>query len=478
MKKYLFCITFLFCHWVQAIDVSVNHATFKGPEQNYAEVYLLVVGSTVAFTTPDSHQYQAAIEVLMLFKKGDEIVSFEKYKLETPLVSSPINFVDMKRFGLENGAYVLEVTVTDLNKVNNSKTYTREVLIGYDKKQLMLSDIMMLGSLRADSTQGPMVKNGFYMENLPFNFYTKEAEKLMFYVEIYNSDKVLNESYLIRYIIEKVKGNGTTKAVMLGNKKRQPKAVDVLLLQKDITKLASGNYNLIVEVRNQKSELLTSKKAFFQRSNPYLHEALISTAPLEKEFVSSMTFDELRYGLKAIAPIVDDASVEPLNIVLGAQDTLAHRRMLFSFWVKQNPNNPKAAYEKYMEVAKAVDKTYKSGFGFGFETDRGWTFMKYGKPDNMISVEDEPSAPPYEIWFYNTIPLSRQKNVKFLFYNPSLAYGDYKLLHSTARGEINNPQWEIELYRDDPNTIQSSDINSISAPAGLNRNARRYFEDY
>jgi hypothetical protein len=30
--------------------------------------------------------------------------------------------------------------------------------------------------------------------------------------------------------------------------------------------------------------------------------------------------------------------------------------------------------------------------------------MKYGKPDEVITEESEPSAPPYEIWFYTTFP--------------------------------------------------------------------------
>ena len=131
-----------------------------------------------------------------------------------------------------------------------------------------------------------------------------------------------------------------------------------------------------------------------------------------------------------------------------------------------------------MEVARAVDRKYHSGLGEGFESDRGYTFLKYGRPNDIITVEDEPSAPPYEIWSYNSFPSTGQQNVKFLFYNPSLAIGQFQLLHSTARGEVFNAQWEVELYRDDGNgSIRGTDFDSTTVPENVARRAREYFND-
>ncbi len=158
---------------------------------------------------------------------------------------------------------------------------------------------------------------------------------------------------------------------------------------------------------------------------------------------------------------------------------LIQYQFLFAFWANRQPNHPEAAYKQYMEVARAVDNLYSSGFGHGFETDRGYTFMKYGKPSDIVSVEDEPSAPPYEIWIYYDFPQTTQSNVKFLFYNPTLVGDDYRLLHSTARGEIQNPQWELELYRDAPNDISGSNfVDATGVEDNLYRVASRYFNDF
>lgn len=131
-----------------------------------------------------------------------------------------------------------------------------------------------------------------------------------------------------------------------------------------------------------------------------------------------------------------------------------------------------------MEVAKAVDKMYDGGFGYGFESDRGFIYMKYGRPDDMVMVDNDPSAPPYEIWIYNDFPKTKQTNVKFLFYEPNLGT-DYELLHSNARGEINNPQWQIELYKNAPNEIQGSNyIDATQMQGNFNRRASQYFNDF
>ena len=431
-------------------------------------------GRTVSFVEIDS-QLQAKVEVILLLKQGEGIVKFDKYKLNSPLSKQRLDFIDLKRFALPEGDYQLEVSVQDLNDTENAKTYKAAVKVEFPAQGVQQSDIQLLASYEEASTTNPFVKNGYYLEPLPFNFYDRRSSRLIFYNELYNTDKAIGELFLVRYAIEKVEGNGKTQTVALGHKKREAKPINILLLQMDITKLESGNYHLIVEVRNRDKELLSSKKVFFQRSNPYLELEKLSEAPIEEEFVSNMDSAELRYALRAIAMNVPDADVEVLNLMLSNGELEAQRRYLFSYWASYNPTSPGSSYKKYMEVAKAVDREFYSAFGHGFETDRGWIFMKYGKPHDIISVEDEPSAPPYQIWVYNDLPRTNQRNVKFLFYNPSLANGNYQLLHSTVRGEIVNHNWEEELYRDAPQS--NIDPNSIQG-ATFNRRAREYFNDF
>lgn len=462
-----------------AIDASVTFATFKAPSQGYVEIYLQVVGQTVKFTpsAKDSTAKQAVVEIIILFKKDGQIFKFDKFNLHSPMASIPVDFIDLKRYGLPDGEYELEVSVRDINQEENEKTYNAPLSINYMGTAVTQSDIELLASFRPQESENPFIKSGFFLEPLPFNFYNKRLSKLIFYNEIYKTPALMGEKYQLRYAIEKV---GTQdedeQSIQLGSKWRKVKEVDIALIQMDISKLESGNYQLVVEIRNEENDLVSKKTAFFQRSNPYLQLEKIQETPVEETFTNELDSSELVYGLRAISMNVPDTDTDLVNLLIQESEMPAQRRYLFNYWARYNPGNPEAAYKKYMEVAVAVDNTFKSGFRHGFETDRGWIFMKYGKPHDRFQEENEPTAPPYEIWVYHDLPRTGQRNVKFLFYNPSLITGGYVLLHSTARGELSNRNWEQELYKGEPQ-VRGGGNGMGEGSNQMFKNARDYFND-
>ncbi len=467
-----------------ALDASVSYATFKSPSQSYVEIYLHVAGRSVTYQPITDSTYQAGVEVVILFKQGDEIVKFDKYALNSPEARGPIDFIDLKRYSLKDGQYELVVAVKDLHRPENAKEFKTEIVFDYSTDDLQQSGLVLLASYqRSDDAANAFVKSGVQIEPLPYNFYGRHASSLIFYNEIYNADKTLGEDFLVSYSIEKLE-DGDSEMVMIGHKRQKAQPIVPLLVQMDISQVPSGNYNLVVEVRNRAKELLSRKRIFFQRSNPFLDQELetlqlAANVNIEEEFVQKLTPEELEYSLRALTPKLPQGDVDLVNAIVRNDSINAQRLYLFSFWAKESPNNPEFAYQKYMEVARAIDQQFDSGFRHGFETDRGYIYLKYGQPDDIENRDQEPSAPPYEIWTYYQFPRTNQNNVKFVFYNPSLAPGDYQLLHSTAIGELNNPQWQRDLYREVPNEIQGSDyFGGSDVLDNFNRNAGRVFRDY
>lgn len=466
----------------QALDASITYSTFKSPDQNYVEVYMYVVGKTVNYVpNADSTLFQAGVEVVILFKQGEEIIKFDKYNLNSPRSGQMPDFIDLKRFALPNGDYEIEVSIQDNQDAKNVVRYEGVVKMDYpeDENVLLQSDVELLASVKkAEDENHVLVKNGYFIEPLPHNFYHKNLDKLIFYNEVYDTDKKIGDDFQVSYGIE-LKINNKVKPILIGHKKRSPQPINVLILQMDIKELPSGNYNFFVEIRNRAKELLSRKSVEFTRSNPYLqatHED-IETVEVKDEFVGALSKEELNYSLRAIAPLVKDKDIELLNSVIAKNDTTVQQRFLFNFWVNQNPNNPDVTYQAFMKVAKAVDRLYADGFGYGFESDRGRVFIKYGRPNDIVAVDTEPSAPPYEIWFYNDFEATNQVDVKFLFYAPDLG-NNYRLLHSTARGELNNPQWQLELYKAVPNEVQGTNyIDATEMQDNNNRRAAAYFNE-
>lgn len=478
----IFCCLGLLPRAVQALDAGVSFAVYATPEKPYVEINLEIAAKTILFKPVDSTHIQAGVEVLILILQGDKVVNYEKYILNSPVVQTPQSLLDVKRLSLANGDYDLEIRFQDLNTPDNKDVFKSPLKVAVGA-QLYLSELQLLRGFRKDESESPFTKNGYYLEPLPFNFYDRNAISLAFYAEMYHTASVVkSENYLVRYFIEREKGNDITELISVGSQRKRPTEIDALLVQMDISKLESGNYSLTVELRNHVNELLSLRKLTFQRSNPFLQvkENELTPELMEQQFVQALDKEVLVYSLKAIMPLVGGADeAESLKNILKAEDLKEMRFFLFRFFARRDPNNPEIAYRRYIETANAVDKQFFSGFRRGFETDRGRTFLRYGRPDDLVHVEDDPDAPPYEIWVYYNFPKTNQKNVKFLFYNPSLAGEDYVILHSTARGEINNPRWERVLYSRNGEQYQGNNYHDATEmQRNVNRNARMYFEDF
>lgn len=480
-------ITALFCASLSsslfALDLGVAYAVFATPEDGYIEVNLEIAPSSIGWNQIDSLHFSASADILILVKKGDQVFAYEKYTLNSPVLEYPGILLDVKRLAVPNGEYELEISAVDKLDIKNTDLFKSTFKVSV-ANQLHLTEITLLRSFEQDTSSNPFVKNGYFLQPLPFGFYDRYATVLAFYAEIYHSNSVIKDPiYLMRYIVEKELGNGQTQLVSVGNQKKRPSVIDAAIIQMDISQLESGNYKLTLELRNKQNDLLATSITNFQRSNPYLNiqESDLTQESLSRQFVKDLDETALKYSLKAISPMVTmGKEPEELKNILVSNNLEDMRYFLFRYFVRMDPNNPETAWRAYIETANAVDKKFHSGFRYGFETDRGRTFMKYGKPDDLIHVEDDPAAPPYEIWVYYNFPKTNQRNVKFLFYNPSLAGDDFITLHSTARGEINNPKWETKLYKRNAGGefAGDNDFDATQMKSNINRNARVYFEDF
>ena len=391
--------------FARALDLGVSYATYFTPEgKPYVEVNIEIAAVSILYKKVEGEQLQAGAEILIMIKKGDKVINYEKYKLQSPQVSVPQSLIDVKRLPVPEGDYVLEVAVQDLNAPDNKDNFHTPLSIHFPS-QLYLSEVQLLRNFKKEETETPFTKNGYYLEPLPFAFYERGTTRLAFYAEIYRSNKSITEAdYLVRYFIEQEKGNGIKTLISTGNQRKKPTDIDALIVQMDISKLESGNYTLTVEVRNTSNDLLATRSLSFQRSNPFLHinENEITDEALAQQFTQNLDEKQLKYTLAALSPIVAGDDAEILNNVNRDKDLKNKRYFIFRHFVRQDPNNPEAAYKNYMKLANAVHEKFKSGFRYGFETDRGRAYLRYGAPDDLIHVEDEPGASPYEIWFITT----------------------------------------------------------------------------
>jgi GWxTD domain-containing protein len=486
MKQWMLCLVLILLGSMSAfaVDASVSYATFKSSKTPYVELYIYVLGNSVTFEKVKGadQQLQAALEVLVLIKQGDQIIQYDKSLLNSPITSKAVDFTDVKRMAVPAGTYTIEVEIVDKFFEENQLVLSEQLVVQFEG-DIMLSDIQMLAAFKDSKEENALVKNGIQMDPIPYHFYNKKFMTLPFYLEVYQPEST-GGNYIVCYQIYKIQSNGTREERFKQYKRRTSKETDAILYQLDISKLESADYVLRVSVVNAQQEEIVSKEATFVRANPeydYLKsvEFFANIGGTDDRFTDKLDSIELRYSLRALVPVISQRDAEVLKIVIAKGELNAMRMFLFNHFESQFPENPGFAYKKYMDVARAVDKKYENGFGYGFEADRGFYFLKYGKPDDIREVEDEPSAPPYEIWFYNKIIATNQNNVRFVFYNPSLIKNGHILLHSTARGEWNNPKWEAVLYSKSNSDIQGGNpVDGNEVRDNFGHQARRLYNDF
>ena len=480
MKIRYFSLFFLsiFALQVSAIDVSLTHCAYSSEQGSYIEVYIRVSANSVECKLMQDSLFQASVLGLILLKKDDVIINADKFSIFSPLDAEKKDFWSSRRYKVDPGGYKLEYTFSDEYNEENTINEQREIKVeGKQSGKVCSSGILLLATIGNDDDL-PFGKYGYNFEPLAYEIVTPASEKLIFNWELYGLDQIEEDLYLSYTIYNGFAGTFGEK-LLQKHKKLNKESIEVILLEMPILDLQSGEFHLTLEVYNKELKQIHYKEKNFAMVQPVSDFRNMATfdKEFENSFVGIMNEEEVVYSLRALATQLKGNSVETLNNILSTGSLETKKYFLYSYWQRLSPDQPGEAYKAYMKVIRAVDEEFRSHRGYGFETDRGDIFMKYGRPNDIINVVDEINSPPYSIWIYLDFPATQQSNVKFLFYNPSLSGDDFLLLHSNCTAEIQNVQWEQVLYSDAYNERIGNPIDGTEMEDNFNRKARRYFND-
>ncbi|MBI2271305.1 MAG: GWxTD domain-containing protein [Bacteroidetes bacterium] len=442
----------------------LSYSTFSAPQTGpYIETYLTVIGQSIIYKKNSKGKFQGVVEVSLLFKQNDSIKAAQKYNLHSKEIDDTTgasfeNFIDQQRFALPNGTYDFEIEINDKNRNTPPYKWTEKVNINYISDKIIVSDIELLESYTKSTTQSVLTKSGYDLIPYVSDFYPDNFNRLAFYCEIYNTKQVLgeNERIVVNYSIR----SAETMATMndFGSFSTQKtEQVNVLLGSFNINNLPSGNYFLSIEVKDKNNLVLVSKKRSFQRKNRNIRLNMqdLTAVNTLNSFVAGMTSrDSLIDNIKSLRPIATDAEKAFIDENITRSKSELLQQFFLNFWKTRNESYPESEWKKYFSEVKKVNANFSAINIKGYDTDRGRVYLQYGPPDSRITSDSEVGAYPYEMWQY--FKLKSQTSRIFVFYNPDFVSSNYKLLHSDALGELNNPNWRTMLHKGDP---QNSDPN-------------------
>ncbi len=451
---------------------------FNTPQnQPFIETYLTFDGNSLAAREIEG-KLQSSVNILFTAYRDTAIVKANKYTLNGPVFSdgaeSPA-FTDNQRYALPNGSYRIRLEISDKYAPKQKPIVIEKTLsLAYNEKDIQSSGIEALKSFKKTDFITPLSKSGYELVPNPINYYPETENQLTFYFESYNTDTTLghNRSFVYTYYLENAQNLARLNS--FGDFRKQKTArVNPLLGRLDITGLGSGNYNLVIELRDENNVMHVQQKYFFQRLNNRVDIASIQKESekktLREYFGNCNNRDTLQMFVECLWPIADGVDKDRSINQAIKKDPELMKNFIIDFWQRRAADtaDPVKLWANYYRNVQEVMKLFKCGKQQGYYTDRGRVYLQYGKPSQRAQQTADQNTYPYEIWQYYRITDQSNgqffTNRKFVFVNRVLGDDCYRLIHSDVRGEIYNDRWQFEVTRSNSNGAADPNQN---APTG------------
>lgn len=458
LKEILFTLLMLcISTFTAAQNISVDVLKFRTLEGNsYADVVIEIPGSICNFTLTDS-LYTTETTITVFAEKAGKIQAFQKTSLQSPEFADSTEAYSstqthLERLSLPEGRYQLTVEVQA--EVKHIATENIEVVVSGAPE---ISDVAIIEAF-APSEQGngsKFYRSGFDMVPLAGKDISEDASQLRFYSELYNIHEVVGKDSLFLLVFGLTDSNGKlspnhTRYKRLTASEAVP-VFEVLPVSATIPSPTGGQ--LVVEARTREGNLIAEKRVDIGRIEFY--EPSFTTQDLS--FADFWTdADKLYRHLEDHLPLASPAQQHTImGILKEKKDLELMKSFLEEFWIRQSPMNPRKGWETYTAEVMVVDSLFGScRSGHGADTDKGYAYLKYGRPNTVVQRHHSTGFYPYEIWHYHRT--RGMSNKRFLFYAPHVVGECMEILQSDIPGEIQNEDW-LQLLRTRENAVKVSE---------------------
>ncbi len=477
LRPAIFFLFFIISFHSMAVEAVFSHKVFYSSHDTKSklapaiEVYWQINPKSLHYITTPEKTIIAHIKTDIIFYNENSPVKEDHYILETVPRSNVTDLMnhsilELKKYALPPGFFKIKLILTDLADSTHPLTINDSLTIPEVLQKPFFSDLQLLDTIVESPGRTPFLKNGRQQVPAFVDFMDDDKRTLHYYTELYNLSKILSTDLpLIQKIA--ISRYAETNDMREFLKTDTVKAGDTKTIDGsfNIASLQSGNYYLRITVENNSRLIIASQTLFFQRLNKHPVEIAPDTAKnkpvsdtglenvsvlnLKKTFVAKYSLGEIRGILKMLLPFSDALATQTIQGFLKKPDEVYMRYFVYNYFANINRKDPGKAFKEFSDRIIEVNKLFNTNSTRGYETERGFIYLRYGAPTEIITVENESGNHPYEIWQYNLLTQTNRKeitNALFLFYKPNEITSEYKLLHSTVTGESQNMDWRNYLY--------------------------------
>lgn len=435
------------------VSVDVDHAVFAYSDStSLVELYFAFDASSLPFEAADTgYQASVPVRVKLLPESGasnpvwsDSLV-FRFNVEDTADAGAGRMFLQQLRASVPPGMYALAVDSPHNTRRSSSMRLLEHEVVVEDfssGEAPSFSEIALASRIQtSDSRESPFYKHGLLVRPNPRSIYGRGLSRLYYYVEMYNAEAVsdADDRYRVHSYITPVHQD-TPIDSLARETSRDVRSPDVLVGQFNVSGLPSGSYELHTEVRGDSGESVASRRRIFYVYNPDVERdpAHRTAGPAVSARYRTMGEEMVDVAVAAVAEIASESE----RTTIDQLDTIDEKKQFLTrFWARRDetPGTPVNEREnEFYRSLRMIRKQYSSPFKEAWETDRGRTMLQYGPPSQIDSHLHERETQPFVVWHYDHLP--GQGEAVFVFIDRE-GFGEFDLVHSTARGEIKNPEW-------------------------------------
>lgn len=443
---------------INFIPISVDYASFYHNDSTaYVEVYISAFQGNLTYARQNDGRLKASFtnSLKIMNSNGKKINQFAHAYSNTAKDTSGLNqfnqLVDIFSFYLPYGKYKASVQMIDKTSKQKGE-YVFDLNTIRTKSGVYLSDLEFCQDIqKSQDKTDRFYKNGLRVVPNPRGVFDILEPMLYFYVELNNLpfEPGKEKHFNFSYFVTTTNGDTIKKVAPAIKQIVAPSLVEIGGF--NVMALHQNNYMLNIKVQNPETgEVITVKKPFFvykpkkrqpaQGTNE--QSSLAANAPKLDPAIALLTKKELKKEFEMASYI---ATRQEEKIFKNIHDTNGMREFLTHFWYRRDKltGTPLGTNRrKFLQRVQEADQKFRAMGKEGWQTDRGRILLKYGEPDEVERYPSSMDLVPYEIWYYNNL----EGGSKFIFADLR-GFGEYELIHSTYRKELQNPNWRELLQK-------------------------------
>ena len=402
------------------IELKLATASFlDGNMEPFIEVQYQIPSESIKFGKNDEGKWQGAVKMQVVVSQDADLLlntTYDLFSQEVEDLNIRFDLTDFKRVPVKSGVIKIQIQATDY--MTGEKAFAQDELLF--KKPHLNSELCFVEDV-FELEEPVLVSHGniLLLPRVEAR-YGDETKDIWVYLETYKSgeyqisvndtNKILQYRQLIKHEQEKIKQH-------------------VIKLPR----LQVGSGNLRVTLEKQSTQEILAENWMW-----------VNKASDEERFMSLLKYRMQEY-IEWVKPLAHVSEEEKLLDAFEEDDSMSVKKEFYQFWTANNSDQPWLAWLAYQKEVALVNERFKMGNMPGYRTDRGRVYLQYGKPFDVIEVNNTAATYDYEIWQYPND--GKTGDATFYFVNYSFTQNNFVLVHSTSLGEPQNPNWKETIKR-------------------------------